>query len=403
MSSIKIFHFIKGYVILSLNGHNKEVSLEKLRKTGVCPEDIAYRDDAIYLRLSDNDFSRIENRKDELCFSVVKKSGGKFFLRSIKRRWVLALWIVLVFATFLVGSRFIWTVEFEGVSEERIAQIENAAALAGIKVGALKSSLPTPMEQKNIILANTDGIAWCWVYIKGTRATVEVRENIIPPEVFAPDVPCDIVAAKDAVIKNIITKRGTCCVADGTAVSAGDLLISAKVSFGEDEGYFTHAQGDCIADTYYEKEGIYKLYINHKTYTGRKRNFLRLKLFGLNIPLYFDDKTDYEFFDTEEKVYEISLGRENYLGVGLEKVSYIEYNVIKEPISAETCTEFARHELEKEIAKELMPGSVKKSDSVSAEKIDEETISVKLAMEFTESIGTEKFIEEVTFIEPKTD
>lgn len=403
MDFTKFFYFLNGYIILRLCGHNKEISLEKIRKTGAVPKDVAYRDDAISLTLSAYDFSLIETRQDELDFVIQKCVGGRFLLSNMKRRWVLVLGLFFVFMTFFAGSRFIWTVEFSGVSEENLSQVKAATEIAGIKVGALKSRLPTSMEQKNTILANTDGIVWCWVYIKGTKAIVEVRENIIPPEVFDPDSPCDIVAAKDAVIKRIITKRGTCVIEDGAVVSAGDLLISGRVEFGEDGGYLSHASGICEADTFYQKEGIYTLYKNHKTFTGRKRNLLSVKLFGLKIPLYFSSQTDFEFFDTEEKNYEISIGRDNYLGIGLEKISYIEYNIIKEPISAESCAEFAKYELEKEVAKELLPGSVKKKSEISVDKIDEETISVKLAMEFTEQIGVEKLIEEVTFIEPKTD
>lgn len=403
MNFIKFFHFIKGYVILNLCGHNKEVNLEKIRKSGVSTKNVAYKDDAISLCLSVRDYDLIKDREKELDFFTVKKTGGRFLVGEIRHRWVLALGIFLIFMTFFVGSKFIWTVEFSGVGDDKLCELQTAAELAGIKVGAVKSRLPEPIEQKNIILANTDDIVWCWVYIKGTRAIVEVRENIIPPQVFDPDLSCDIVAAKDAVIKKIITKRGTCKVTDGSVVSCGDVLISGNVAIGEDSGYLTHASGICEADTVYKKEGIYKLYRNHKTFTGRKRNLLSLKLFGFTVPLYFNSETEFEYYDTEKKVYEISLKKENYLGVGLEKVSHIEYNIIKEPISQESCAEFARYELEKEISKELLPGSVKKTSEVSVNKIDEETISVKLTMEFTEQIGTEKLIEEVTFIEPKTD
>ena len=403
MEFTNFFHFINGYVILRLCGHNKEVNLEKMRKAGVSPRNIVYSDDAISVCISASEYQLIEDRENELNFTVAKMSGGRFFLNSLKRRWVLAVGVAIIFLAFFVGSKFIWTIEISGASKENIPQIENALELAGIKVGAIKTRLDEPMEIKNTILANTKDIAWCWVYIKGTKAVIDIRENIIPPQIFDPDVPCDIVAAKDGIIKKIITKRGECIVDNETAVSCGDVLIKGQVSIGEEESYLTHASGICEADTFYEKEGIYKLYRNHKTYTGRKRNLLSVKLFGLSVPLYFNSETDFEFYDSEKKMYEISLGKENYLGVGLEKVSFIEYNIIKEPISAESCAEFARYELEAEIAKELLPGSVKKSSEISVDKIDEETVSVKIAMEFTEQIGTEKLIEEVTFIEPKTD
>ena len=55
------------------------------------------------------------------------------------------------------------------------------------------------------------------------------------------------------------------------------------------------------------------------------------------------------------------------------------------------------------IAKELYPDAQKVSEELAVDIIDEETISVRLMMEFDENIAVEKIIEEVTFFEPKTD
>jgi len=400
---IKFFQFLKGYVILNLTGDNKETKLDKIRKSGAVLKDISYEEDRIQLMLSYEEFLLIKDRKDDIGFVEERAVGGIFFVRKIKSHAVLLAGLVLIVVSVMAGSNFIWTVEYEGVSPEKLEEVIAAANLAGIKTGALKNRLMTPLELKNTILANTHDIAWCWVYINGTRAVVEVRENLIPPQIFDPDLPCDIVAAKDGIVKKIITKRGKCVVEDNTFVSCGDLLISGRVTFGENEGYPVHSSGDCQAVTHYEREGVYKLYRNHKIYTGKKRSFLTLKLFAWQIPLYFKDSTDFPYWDKNENVYEISLGKDNYIGIGLEKVSFFEYNIEKEPISPESCAEFAKMELEEEIAKELLPGAVLLSSDASVEVVDNETISVKLVMEFTEQIAAEKYIEEVTFIEPKTD
>ena len=76
-----------------------------------------------------------------------------------------------------------------------------------------------------------------------------------------------------------------------------------------------------------------------------------------------------------------------------EKVSFFEYNIMKEPISRELCEKLAGEELEAEIAKELLPGSQLVSSETFVEIIDEETVSVRKVMEFTENIGTENYIE----------
>ena len=76
---------------------------------------------------------------------------------------------------------------------------------------------------------------------------------------------------------------------------------------------------------------------------------------------------------------------------------------MKEPIPRELCVELAKAELEEKIAGELLPGSQMESSEIFTEVIDEETISVKLVMEFIENIAAENYIEEVKFFEPKTD
>lgn len=403
MFSIKFFHFVKGYVILKLSGKNKEVSLEKLRKSGVAPMDVSYSGDAIEMRLSYHDYCCIKDKKNKFNFTVVKEEGGIFFLKKVLSRRVLLAGILMSVVAVIASSGYIWTVEFTGVSTENLPMVKKAAEQSGIKIGANKRKLLSPLELKNTILANADDIAWCWVYIKGTKAIVDVRESYLPPEVFDINKPCHIVAAKDGIIRKITAKRGTFAVSENTAVSRGDVLISGEVTYGDGEGYYVHASGDALAATSYQRQGVYKLYQNHKIYTGKRRNFLSLKAFSFKLPLYFKFDTDFAYYDREEKNYEISFPGENYLGVGLEKVSLIEYNIVKEPISEASCAEFAKKELEAEISKELLPGSVLEKSEIKVDKIDEETISVTLMMEFTENIAAEKYIEEVKIFEPKTD
>ena len=61
------------------------------------------------------------------------------------------------------------------------------------------------------------------------------------------DTPCDIAAACDGYIKNVITKNGKQLVKAGDTVNAGDVLISGTVPVfreGEEERYMeVHSLG----------------------------------------------------------------------------------------------------------------------------------------------------------------
>ncbi|MBO5060172.1 MAG: sporulation protein YqfD [Clostridia bacterium] len=403
MFLIKIFHFLKGYVILLISGHNKEEFLNSILKIGIKPIRMDYCDDGIIAALSVSDFFRIREADIRARVHILKKRGAVFVAKRLKKRKAFVVGMLAFVMMFALGSQFIWTVSYEGVESCDIQQLEKAVELAGLHEGMLKRNLKSGLEMKNIILNHTDNICWAWVYVKGTKAVVKVREDILPPEVFDPNVPCDIVAMRSGIIKRVITTHGKCVAAENQAVAPGDTIISGTYNFENEPGYQVHSAGVVEAYTEHVKTGTYKQNYCYKKYSGRKRRLVTLKFLKWELPLYLDGDIKYESYDSLQREYDLKLGKDYYPGLGIRVVTCEEYAVEKEPISYDVAAELAIKELEKEISRELLPGSKLIDRHEDVQKLDEETISVTLTMNFIEQIGTEKRIEEVTFIEPKTD
>ena len=403
MFLIKIFHFLKGYVILSISGNNKEEFINSLFEEGIKHVRLNYNGDDILAELSLADFFRIRSAKVKAKIHIKRKYGLLFELKKVKKRIAFMIGMILFILLFVLGSQFVWNVSFEGVENCDREQLIKATERAGLFEGVPKAKLLSPLEMKNIILNNTDGICWAWVYVKGTKAVVKVRENIIPPEVYSPDVPCDIIAMRNGIIKKVITKHGRCVAFENQAVSAGDTIISGTYSFEGRPGYQVHSRGEVFAYTTHTKTGTYKQNYCYKKYTGQKRNLLTLKFFKWELPLYIKGDIKFKTYDTVCQDYDLKLGDDFYTGLGIRKMSYEEYETESEPISYDAAVLFAERELEKDISRELLPGAELVDKNIDVQKIDEEAISVTLTMNFIEKIGTEKLIEEVTFVEPKTD
>ncbi len=400
MFLIKIFHFLKGYVILSIRGHNKEEFLSRVVKGGVkILESITY-DDEIRVKIFACDFPLLKSFKPKCKVHILKKRGFWFSLKRTRKTFLVGMILFLVLLT--LSSQFVWDISYEGVENTDIKKLEDAVHKAGLHRGMLKLNLKSGYEMKDIILNNTDDIAWAWVYVKGTRAVVKIRENIIPPEVFDPDVPCDIVASRSGLIKSITTIRGRCIATENQMVAPGDTIISGTYQFEEKPGYQVHASGSVKAETEHIRSGVYKQSYCYKKYTGRKRHKVRVQLFGLDIPLFIREDVSFDAYDLDEKDYDLKIA-ENYLGVGISVKTAKEYIEEKEPISFESTVDFAEKELEKEISKELLFGAELIDKKTETEKIDENTVKVTVIMNFIEEIGTEKRIDEVTQVEPKTD
>ncbi|MDD6214992.1 MAG: sporulation protein YqfD [Firmicutes bacterium] len=403
MFFIKIFHFVRGYVILSVKGNNKEEFLNELLKMDIKPRKMIFCDDSFFAELDLDDFFLLRHLPIRARIHVEERHGLAFLIERLKKRKAFLFGMLAFVLLFTVSSHFIWSVEYEGAENIDIGQLEAAAELAGLKPGVLKKNLKTPLEMKNIILNHTDGICWAWVYIRGTKAVVDIRQNIIPPEVFDPDVPCDIVAIRDGVVKRVITKRGKCLVENGETVVAGQTVVSGRYDFEEKGGYATHSKATLELHTVHVKRGTYTQNYCYKTYTGKKKSYFTLKFFKWEFPLYLKKNINSVSYDKNIKDFDAKIGRNNFIGIGLRRENYAEFQIIKEPISRETTEELAKRELEAQIAKELLPQSQKISEQLDVKEIDSETLQITLKMEFIEQAGTEREITEVTTIEPKTD
>jgi similar to stage IV sporulation protein len=169
---------------------------------------------------------------------------------------------VLLFYLFLgVLSSFIWLVEVEGTQKVPQAKILQAAAAAGLRPGSFKSSF-SKEEVARQILESTSGLSFVEVEVRGTKATIRVVESILPGKTGQ---PCDLVARRSGIIKELLVLSGTPKVREGDLVQKGQVLISGVVE-GEpseeekdpallEEPRYVEAQGIVRARVWYRARG----------------------------------------------------------------------------------------------------------------------------------------------------
>ena len=68
-------------------------------------------------------------------------------------------------------------------------------------------------------------------------------------------------------------------------------------------------------------------------------------------------------------------------------MKYIETETEREQLPEDTAVREAQDALEEKIAAELLPGSRKTDERVTAERVSDESIKVTLSMSFIENIG----------------
>ncbi len=391
----KFFQFLRGYVIIRIYGKGAERFLNICVRRGINVWNTLPRENGIEMTVSLNDFFRIRSvaRKCRVKVKVIGKRGLIYTARSYRKRYVFLASVITAVILCALSTRFIWLVEINGVENSDINGIVETLDRMGVKSGSLKSKLPDGMTMKREIIANTDNIAWAWVYIEGAKARVEIYEQIIPPNVIDKSVPCDIVASCDGVIKKLIVKNGEKVAKEGSAVSAGDVIVSGKVGVYREEQpeeyIYVHSMAEAQAYTTHTKSGDYKLYYESRTPTGKRKKRVTAELFGKAFTLPFP-KIDYGDFDASEERREFNVPFFGYTGIALDVTEYDEVTVNREPLPLETALEFAKNDLEAKISAELTPMSSLTDENLEYEKTDDETINVTLRMNFIQNIATEQ-------------
>lgn len=396
MFSNKIFQFGKGYVILYITGNSIERFLNICRRREIRIWGIRRRAaGSAVVCMGLGEFHRIREvaYKTKTRIRIRKKCGLPILLHRYKKRYALYAGAVLVLSFLGIMSQFVWSIEITGLTNTSREEVLLAAEAAGLKIGVTKQSLSDGEAIQSIMLNRLPDVAWSWIYLHGTRAEIRVEEKILPPALVDKKTPCDIVARRDGLIKKVTAKNGAVLLEPGEAVLAGDVVIAGTLAQKDSDALrLVHAIGEVEASTWHEKFGEYKLYHEIRKPTGAETTKHTVQLFSKKINLFRKNGIPYAEYDIIENKRELSIGNENYLGIGLESVTYREVEVIREPVSPEAAAEFARQELEEQIAKELLPGAVRVAEDLEYTQIDDETISVTLVMEFVEKIGTERLI-----------
>lgn len=258
--------------------------------------------------------ARAANSKIKIC----KKHGLPFFLFKHRKRWGIVAGLSVFLAFLYICSLYIWNIKIIGNNELQSKEIMDTLYSSGLSVGALKSRI-NPSEIEEFTMSKFDKISWMSVNIKGTAVNVEIREKLEKPEMPKNGEPCNIVAAQDGQIERMETYRGTAVIGSGEVVTKGQLLISGVSENPNAENQFLCAEGKVFAKTT-EKivERIPFCGVKAED-TGKLIKKVRIKLFGLEVPLWNRSKCNDNFRK------EIYLDSCNIFGIDLPIEIYKEF------------------------------------------------------------------------------
>lgn len=355
------------------------------RNNGIELRHLVRRENAIQMEIDAENFKKLRPlvRKTHVKIHILNRHGPAFFFYRHKRRWWFLLGMTVFAGMIYMLSLFVWQIDIDGNRKYTDALILQALAQMDVKTGCRKSEIDLPKIEEELRIMYNE-ITWVSASIAGTKLQIELREGDLKisgssgggqtgnvkrvenrennPKTqngeSETDLPANLVADEDAIITNLVVRRGTVAVRYGDEVKKGDVLIEGKVYiYNEDEtlkkvDYLT-AEGDVFGKYQELYEKHYQRKHEVRSYTGKNYRELGVAIVGKGfcLPVWenilkkqLEENTLSEVWSWKKQ---FRLTPTFYLPFALEYTEYVPYENVVEEYTDEVIKKMAEEELQK--------------------------------------------------------
>ena len=260
--------------------------------------------------------------------------------------------VALFFILLWYMTSHIMGIDVTGNQRITTDEILNQLKGCGIYYGAAVDKIDSK-QIKNRMMTKFDDIAWIGINIKGSRAYIEVKERLDTEIRVDADVPCDIVAAKDGIIRLLEVKEGQTLVKTNQFVEQGDLLVSGVVDSNKTGMRYVHSFGEINAETIYKKTKEYPFEYIEKIYTGKEKKRYSLSIMNKKLKLFLKDTQPFENSDKTGEKTEYKTPFSFIPSLFVECESFVEYTPEKRTRSLEEVLALGEAELGAELDQEI--------------------------------------------------
>ena len=265
---------------------NTDIAADLLTASGANLGKIKRDGNALTFTLQYSDCRAVEKifASHGISAEKVKARGFLYFLERYRKRIGIPIGIVIFFLLIFLSEQFIWDINVIGNENVTEKEILSRLDELGCGVGAYIPSIDFD-KLHNEFLLGSDDVAWIAVNVRGTRATVEVREMIVNEPVPDDNVPYNLVAGEDGVIEYMEILRGGRVVSEGDLVRKGELLASG-VEEMKHGLRLVHARGTVMAEVKRTVNVEVPLESSRRVATGREFSEKYLNFFGISMKLF---------------------------------------------------------------------------------------------------------------------
>lgn len=387
-----LINFIIGYVRVAVEGYYIERFINICKNEKIAVWNLKRNNDVkLFLNVGLKDYRRILKvaKKTKCKVKIQRKRGVPFVLNRYKKRKIFGILLMLLIATTIFSSNFIWNIEVRVENDEKVDDIVQDLEEMGLKTGEWKSKVNIKDVISKVRLKRQD-IAWMGIELKGTNAIVKIAKAKEKPQILDENEYCNIVSDKTGVITKISAQNGTAVVKVGDTITKGTPLINGWLE-GKYTGLrYVHAKGEIEAKVWHTRSTKVEYKQVIKEGTGNEENKYSIKFNNFKINLQ-KKLSKFEIYDTITSENKLKIFSDFYLPIAIEKTTYKEQKEKNITYTPEEAKNIGIVQLQKEL-----DGEIENKENIVNKNINFyerlEAVEVYVTYEVLENVGTEEKI-----------
>ena len=332
----KILKIFSSSIKIKVTGRNINNFLKRLINNNINIEKvIPISHKEIDLIINYQDLDKVLKLKTIYNIKIVRYYGKLRIIKRIKKDIFILSSLLISLLLIYTLSNIIFKVEVIHSNKNIIKLVTKELEDNGIKkYKFVKNYQEIEKIKKKILEENKDTLEWLEIIREGTKYTIRVEERIINNKPKDNKI-YNIVASKNAVIKNIYAESGEKVRSINTYVKKGDIIISSDITLPNNEKISKTASGKVQGEVWYNINIEYPYQYHEMKYTGNKKKVLVLNL--LNKRISFFDFHKYKTFNRNIKY----IFNNNITPISLIYEDEYETNIINEVYDYNTAKEKA--------------------------------------------------------------
>lgn len=356
----RIYQWYLGYLFIYLRGMNQERFINLCANHGIRLWDLQYQGCGYQCKINLNDYKKLKPmvRKCNVLPLIKRRCGFPFYMFRCRKQFTFLAGIIMFCYLVWLASGCLWNISFEGTYQHTNEQMFSCINDLGIYAGMRLSEVDCAELETKIRGVYTD-IGWVSAELKGTHLIIKIKETS-QPLAYTSSKETDyqeahIVAGKDGIVTDIVTRKGIAMVKSGDVVHKGQVLISGVMKVVGDNDlllrkYPLLSDGDVMIKTYYDYEYQFPQQYQMSVKTGNEKTGYDISMFGKKIFSY-NPSNYYETCDIISEVKGLRLFGSFYLPFTYTKKTVVELKELEAVYSEQEMLALAEQRLDRYIEK----------------------------------------------------